>query len=191
MERLLTFTLVLLIVTGCEKDPEKEPTISDQEFLQTHIFNGSSKWTVTRMEADTEREFNSESTTIWSDQFSTCRKDNIYSFGNLPIEVASIDVDESNSSCDMEEPDYVPQGLFLQFSSDYKKAAVSIRGAAMAKLFDLPYDSRIKLNGFEHSWEFQEVSSEKVVVKVSMPAGQSAGMVKNAAVVWVTFERDR
>ena len=58
----------------------------------------------------------------------------------------------------------------------------------MAKLFDLPYDYRVKLNGFEHSWEFEEVSPEKVVVRVLIPADQSAGMLESAAEV-VAFER--
>ena len=59
----------------------------------------------------------------------------------------------------------------------------------MNKLFKLPYDPKVKSFDFDHSWEFEEISTEKVVVKVSMPADQSAGMVKNAAVVRVTFER--
>ena len=59
----------------------------------------------------------------------------------------------------------------------------------MAKLFDLPYDYRFKLTGFEHSWEFEEVSPEKVVVRVLIPADQSADMLESAAEVMVAFER--
>ena len=189
MKKIITLTLILFIILACEKDPKKEQINNDVAFLQEHIFNGKTQWVVSRMEADTEREINGQSTTIWSEHFPGCRNDNVYSFGKLPIENASIHVEEGSSTCDPEEPTYVPQGLFLEFSSDFKKAAASIRGAAMAKLFDLPYDSRIQLNGFDHTWEFEEVSAEKVLVKVLIPENQSAGMVEKAATVWITFER--
>lgn len=60
----------------------------------------------------------------------------------------------------------------------------------MNKLFALPYASKVKNSDFNRTWELEEVSAEKMVVKVSMPADQPAGMVKNSAVVWMAFERE-
>lgn len=189
MKRSLITLMILALMISCEKEPHQDTQNSQQRLLQEQVFNGNSRWAVSRMEADTEREIHGKTTTEWSREFADCRKDNVYIFGNLPIEVASIHIDEGDIVCDPEEPDYVPQGLFLQFSTDYNKAAVSVRGAAMAKLFDLPYDNRTKLNGFEHSWEFEEVSSDQLVVKALIPADQSAGMTANATTVHITFER--
>ena len=188
MKKIITSTLLLIALLSCEIEPENIP-VSQGEFLQEHIFNGNTHWIITRMEADTEREINGLSTTIWSEQFPDCRKDNIYQFGTLGVKIASIHVDESNSACSPEEPDFVSQGLVLDFNTDYKKASTFVKGDAMGKLFELPYDYKVKSFDFTHSWEFEEVSPEKVVVKVLIPADQSAGMVEKAASVLVTFER--
>ena len=188
MKKILTSILLLSMLLSCEKEAENGQS-NQYQYLQKHIFNGNTQWVITRMEADKEREINGQKTLIWSNAFPDCRKDNIYQFGTLGVRIASIHLDENTSSCDPEEPNFVSQGLALDFSTDYKKAATLVRGAAMAKLFDLPYDYRVKLNGFEHSWEFEEVSPEKVVVKVLIPADQSAGMLESAAEVVVAFER--
>ena len=185
MKKYLPSLLFLLFMTGCEKEEQN----SRKQLLQEHIFNGSSQWVITRMEADTEREINGQTTTLWSEQYPQCRMDNVYQFGSLGNTIASIQIDESTSSCDSEEPEYVHQGLFIEFSSEYKKAAVSIRGAAMAKVFDLSYDSRLQLNVFKHSWEFEEISPERLVVKASIPAEQSGGMLEKAGIVFITFGR--
>lgn len=190
LSKIPNVLLILLVLISCEKEETKSDDNSgDVSFLQEHIFNGNTQWIVSHMEADMERELNGKSTKVWSDEFPDCRKDNVYQFGTLGVKISSIDLDESSSTCDPEEPDYVSQGFFLEFSSDFTKAAVSVRGAAMAKLFHLPYDSRIKLNGFRHTWQFEEVSKDKVVVKALIPSDQSAGMAEIATEVLIVFER--
>jgi hypothetical protein len=181
--------LLLLALFSCEKEPISDKAPDAANLLQEHIFNGKTQWTVSHMEADREREINGIMTRTWSEAFPECRSDNVYQFGEIPIQVASIHLDESSHSCDPEEPDYVSQGFFLEFSSDFTKAAVSIRAAAMAKLFHLPYDSRIKLNGFRHTWQFEEISRETLIIKALIPADESGGMVEEATEVNITFKR--
>jgi hypothetical protein len=186
MKRYLPSLLLLLLLPGCEKEEQN----SHRQFLQEHIFNGSSQWIITRMEADTEREINGQSTTLWSEQFPACRKDNVYQFGALGVKIASINIVENNSSCSLEEPELISQGLVLDFSSDFNKANVFIKGDAMVKLYDLSNNSRVTNFDFEHSWEIEEVSPERLVVKAFIPAEQSGGMVEQPATVYITFERN-
>lgn len=188
MKKIITSFFVILSLISCENESENDPQ-TQEAFLQEHIFNGSTQWVISRMEADTEREIDGQSTLLWSERFSECRKDNVYQFGTLGTKIASIHLDESISFCSPEEPTFVSQGLLLDFSSDFKKAAVFVKGDAMAKIFHLPYDHKVKNYDFDHSWEFEEVTSEKVVVKMLIPADQSAGMVDRAATVLVTFDR--
>ena len=186
MKRILTFPFLLLFLFSCEKEEKN----NDQVLLREHIFNGHTRWVITRMEADTEREIQGQNTLIWSDYYPACRKDNVFHFSSLGAKIASIHVDENGFSCDLEEPDFISQGLVLDFSNDLQKASVFVKGAALAKIFDLPYDSSVKNFDFDHSWEFEETTKEKVIVKVMIPSGQSAGMVDKAATVWITFERE-
>lgn len=188
MKKIITTSFIILSLLSCEKETENDPKTQGQ-FLQEHIFNGSTRWIITRMEADTEREINGQRTLLWSERLTECRKDNVYQFGTLGEKIASIHVDESNSFCSSEEPAFVSQGLVLDFSNDFNKAAAFVKGDAMAKIFHLPYDHKVKNFDFNHSWEFEEVTSEKVLVKMLIPADQSAGMVDRAASVLVTFER--
>ena len=188
MKKIITSSFIILSLLSCEKEAENDPQ-THGEFLQEHIFNGSTRWIITRMEADTEREINGQSTLLWSEHFTECRKDNVYQFGTLGEKIASIHLDESNSICSPEEPAFVSQGLVLDFSSDFKKATAFVKGDTMAKIFQLPYDHKVKNFDFNNSWEFEEVTPEKVVVKMLIPADQSAGMLDTAATVLVTFER--
>jgi hypothetical protein len=182
--------LLLLCLISCQKETEiDDEQQSSFNYLQEHIFNGKTQWLLSHMEADTEREFNGQLTKVWSDQFANCRTDNIYQFGTLGIKIASIHIDESGNSCNTEEPDFVSQGLVLDFSSDFKKASVFIKGAAMGKLYALPYDHKIKNFDFTHTWEFEEISSETLIIKVLIPADESGGMVEEAAEVTITFKR--
>jgi hypothetical protein len=181
--------LLLLALFSCEKEPISNKAPDAANLLQEHIFNGKTQWILSHMEAESEREFNGQTTKVWSDQFANCRKDNIYQFGTLGSKIASIHLDESSNSCDPEEPDFVSQGFVLDFSSDFKKASVFVKGAAIGKLYALPYDHKIKNFDFIHTWQFEEISSETLIIKALIPADESGGMVEEATAVNITFKR--
>lgn len=190
MKISLTFFILpfVILLSSCTKNADEEEVNNHKRFLQEQIFNGTTQWVVRSMKADTERSFNGQSDTLWSDHFASCRKDNVHQFGVLGDHIASIHIDEGSHSCSLEEPDFISQGLVLDFSNDLQTASVFIKGAAMAKLFDLPYDQQTRHFDFTHSWKFEEVSKEQVVIKALIPADQSAGMAEGPISVDIIFE---
>ncbi|WP_224994217.1 hypothetical protein [Cesiribacter sp. SM1] len=190
MKKILPLFLPLVFMFSCEKEEVNPPSPAEREvFLKERVFNGNSKWLMTKMEADVERVINDTKSKSWFTQLAACRTDNIYLFGDIGVSVTTVAIDEGTTSCSVNEQDYVDLGMFLSFTSDFSKAEVEIEGEAMQKLFGIAEDSYLEFSTFTHTWEFKEVTESKVVINAIIIPEESAGMVEEKANVTIVFER--
>lgn len=196
MKKIFLFFVILVTVFSCNKskDPFNGEESAKEVMLNKDIFNGNSKWKITKMESDIEREFNQIKSKDWFSNLPECRKDNIYLFGEGGKN-AIISVDEGEESCppdgneEYTEPDYVAIGVFLQFASDYEKAQADIEGEAMLKMFNIPYSVNLEFGNSTHTWIFKEIKENKLTIEAIITPDESEGMVEEKATVIIVFER--
>lgn len=188
MKKVFPIFVLLLLLFGCGKD-EVTPDSNSEEAksLRSKVFNGETKWQITKMESNIPRMGTVGNN--WLSLLPACRKDNIYEFGELGIDVFIISIDEKDQVCSDQEVDYVSSAMFVNFSSDYKTAQVDMGGEAMLKMFDVEPVEDIHLLHYDHTWRFDEISERKVVVNANIIPNESAGMVEQTATVQIVFER--
>jgi hypothetical protein len=188
MKRCIPIFGLILLLFGCGKDEvTPDDNTGNEDNLRSSVFNGQSKWRITKMESSTPRV--GAVGTNWLSMLPACRQDNIYEFGELGIDVVIFAIDESEKVCSDQETNYVNSAMFINFSSDFKTAEVDMVGRAMLKMYDVEPVENIHLQHFDHTWSFKEISEKKVVVNANIIPNESAGMVEQTANVEIVFER--
>lgn len=192
MKKTLTSLFLVLFMFSCDKkdDEPKVDIPQDREtILREHIFNGKTKWKLTEMGSDIERDNNGTTSKNWFGQLPECRTDNVYEFSTLGIKYSTINIDEGSSSCSENEINYLTLAYFLEFSSDYEKAAVEVDGEAMLKTFNVFHSHHLELDDFKHTWEIKEVTGNKFVIDALIIPSESEKMVSQTATVTIVFEK--
>ncbi|MDQ3396029.1 MAG: hypothetical protein M3512_18240 [Bacteroidota bacterium] len=186
MKKTLTSLFLVLFMFSCDKkdDEPKVDIPQDREtILREHIFNGKTKWKLTEMGSDIERDNNGTTSKNWWGQLPECRTDNVYEF-----RVLSINIDEGASDCSDDESLFMSQAFFLSFSNDYSKASVDIDGEGMVKFFNVPNVFNLKAY-YNHTWHFKEVTLTRLVIDALIIPSESEKMVSQTATVTIVFEK--